>query len=629
MKKLMTALLAAGCCLSLCGCGKQGAGLAFTVILLIFGGLLLLFGLWRLLQYSNYRKRQMRRGRKVRKLDGATILVLVLAVIMLIVALVIPGGEPRPGKPNKNDPQAEQTKPSTEAPTDPLPVYEAYHTDNTDPANWGITWEIYKDGVQVSSYQRSEPISFGEPEDYFALPGVATFRGNNYRDQTSYASVEAITEQKLTTAWTVETGTLAGGVWSGSGWTGQPLIVQWPAETRAIMNMYPDKQAKEDLVEVIYATLDGHIYFLDLDDGKATRDPIDIGLCMKGAGALDPRGYPIMYVGAGDVNYYGTRPEAYIISLIDGKILYRFGQNDPLALRQDNSNWTAFASSPLVDAETDTLIWPGENGILYTMKLNTQYDQAAGTISVSPTEQVVARYNTSRSNKDTYWLGFEASVSICEQYLYLSENGGMFFCIDLNTMELVWAQDTKDDSNGSPVFRRTGVDSGEIYTAPSLHWTKDSSDHGSISIYKLDAVTGEILWQHPFSCYTVSGVSGGVQSTMLQNFNDGLVYFTVSRTPDLNNGVLVALDATTGIERWELKMDHYTWSSPVMFCDSQGNKFVAVGDSAGKLFLLNALTGQVVHTHDVGGLVEATPVIFGDRIIIGTRNEQILCLEIS
>ena len=133
MKKVMTALLAAGCCLSLCGCGKQGAGLAFTVILLIFGGLLLLFGLWRLWQYHNYRKRQMRRGRKVQKLDGATILVLVLAVIMLIVALVIPGGE-KTDKPNKNDPQAEQTEPSTEAPTDPPTVsVTIYHgNDNAD-----------------------------------------------------------------------------------------------------------------------------------------------------------------------------------------------------------------------------------------------------------------------------------------------------------------------------------------------------------------------------------------------------------------------------------------------------------------------------------------------------------------
>jgi hypothetical protein len=27
-----------------------------------------------------------------------------------------------------------------------------------------------------------------------------------------------------------------------------------------------------------------------------------------------------------------------------------------------------------VDTETDTLIYPGENGILYLIKLNTQYD---------------------------------------------------------------------------------------------------------------------------------------------------------------------------------------------------------------------------------------------------------------
>ena len=46
-------------------------------------------------------------------------------------------------------------------------------------------------------------------------------------------------------------------------WTGQPLLVQWDDNVRNIMNINPEKKSKRDLVEVIYATLDGHIYFLD------------------------------------------------------------------------------------------------------------------------------------------------------------------------------------------------------------------------------------------------------------------------------------------------------------------------------------------------------------------------------
>ena len=63
--------------------------------------------------------------------------------------------------------------------------------------------------------------------------------------------------------------------------------------------MYDWAKEKDDLVEVIYACMDGYVYFLDLETGEATRDPLYLGFTFKGAGALDPRGYPIMYVGAG------------------------------------------------------------------------------------------------------------------------------------------------------------------------------------------------------------------------------------------------------------------------------------------------------------------------------------------
>lgn len=625
MKKVMLGALAALTTGLLTGCAKSGFGLGICIVLAIVGLLALGVALLRTFQYLSYRKRRLAAGKKARPVDLLTIVLYVLAVAALVVSLLIPDGEKVPEVPD--DP--EQTQQTTAESTEPPVVYTPHKVASSDPANWGITWEIFQDGQKVDSYQRTEPIFFGEDTEYFASAGIAGFRGNNYRNQTTYGTADAIVNKTYATAWTADTGTLEGGVWSGSGWTGQPLMAQWDAETRQLMNMYPDKQAKEGLVEVIYATLDGHIYFLDLDDGSATRDPISIGMCFKGAGALDPRGYPIMYVGSGDVNYYDERPRAYIISLIDGSVLYTFGADDPLAMRQDNNRWTAFDSSPLVDAETDTLIWPGENGILYTMKLNTQFDKAAGTLSVNPTEQVVARYTASRSAVDKYWLGFEASASVCENYLYVSENGGLFFCIDLNTMELIWAQDTCDDSNGSPVFVRTGEDSGVIYTAPSLHWTQDENAQGQISIYKLDAITGEIIWQTPYNVHTVSGVSGGVQSTVLLNHKDGLVYCTVARTPDVYTGLLVALDMDTGALVWQMDMTNYAWSSPVLLADSEGAQYVAVADSMGYLFLLDAITGEKLYVHELGGLVEATPAVWRNKLVVGTRAEKIVCVEIS
>ena len=293
--------------------------------------------------------------------------------------------------------------------TEPIP------TERPDAAileKWGLQWEIIQNGAVVENYTSEQPISFGAPEDYFALPGISTFRGNNYRNSATYGTANVV-EKELEKAWMKNNvGSLNG--WPGMGWTGQPLIVQWPEKTKAVMNMYESKKTKDGLVEVIYATLDGHIYFYDLDDGSFTRDSINVGMNFKGAGSLDPRGYPIMYVGSGD--YIETEdkdnpivPKMYIISLIDGRILYEQSGADSFSTRKD---WAAFDSAPLVYKETDTLIWPGESGILYTIKLNTKYDEAAGVLTIKPEELVKTWYTTQRSNDETYWIGYEPSAVI-------------------------------------------------------------------------------------------------------------------------------------------------------------------------------------------------------------------------
>ena len=631
MKYRKLVLPAAVICTLFTGCGN-GADSGFklwpllltvlSLVLLAFAGL----RTYSIIEYNRRRTRGARR-RKARKLDPMTIGIYALAALMLFGALLGScSGSEEPEDPTEPD-STEQTDPPG-----PENAIAPAHTDRTNPENWNIRWEIFEEGKLVHSYVREDPITFGEPEDYFALPGVATFRGNNYRDNAAYGTVE-VKEKKLSLAWSADSTKLPGGIWEGSGWTGQPLVVKWDDATKKIMNLYENKKNKTDLVEVIYATLDGHIYFLDLDDGSYTRDPLNMKMCFKGSGSLDPRGYPLMYVGSGDENVDGKRPRMFVISLIDGKVLFEYGHEESLSYRQDNDKWCAFDSSPLVDAETDTLIWPGESGLLYTIKLNTDYKKSAGTISIDPEQPVCTRYLAGRSNQENRWLGYEASANIVDHYLYVSENGGLFYCVDLNTMELVWAQDTMDDSNSSPVFQYISETEAYIYTAPSLHWTKNSSSQGSVSIYKLNALTGEIVWEKPYQVHTVDGISGGIQSTALLGKRgskiEDLVVYTVSRTPEKDKGVMVALNTKTGETVWTMKMEYYTWSSPVALYTEDGTAYIVVCDTAGDATLVNGETGEKLSTIKLRGLVEASPVAYENMLVVGTRGEKICGIEIS
>ena len=609
-------------------------------------------------QYKNtkLRKTGHRSKRKVWQ-DELLQLLAIVGVVLLIILIVLIKSykKPAPEKEPENADAASQVDVVTKEVEETSEIAESENANesvefviedsasafkpkavaSTEPSNWGIKWEKIVDGKVTDTYKREEGITFGDGSEYFTGNGIITFRGDNYRSGATYGTANVV-DETISPIWKVTTGSLptstGNSEWTGSGWTGQPLIVKWDAETRKNMNMY--SSVPNDVTEVIYATLDGHIYFLNLDDGSYTRDPIDMGMAFKGAGSLDPRGYPLMYVGSGDFTANGKHPRMFIISLIDGTVLWEYGGNDSHALRRDNDGWCAFDSSPLVDVETDTLIWPGENGVLYTIKLNSNYDKAAGRMSINPSEPVRTRYTTNRSTNDKYWLGYECSECIIDRYLYLSENGGMFYCIDLDTMELVWAQDTEDDSNSTPVIEYDAESrTGYVYTAPSLHWTADNYSRGTISVFKLNVTTGEIMWRSSYACNTVSGVSGGVQASPLLGKKgtslEGLIIYPIARSPKVEDGLLVALDTQTGKEVWRVEMEHYAWSSPAAVYTSDGRGYIVQCDSIGSVFFIEGATGRIINTSSVDTLVEASPAVYGDKVVVGTRGQRIFCLQVK
>ena len=512
-----------------------------------------------------------------------------------------------------------ETEPPTEPPTEPEPTLSPIFTENSDPANWKIKWSILEDNTEVDTFTRNEIINFGDASAYSAVDGVISFRGDNYRTGASFGTADVVTKT-LTQKWSSKIGSLQGknGNWTGCGWTGQPLIVRWDDATKANLGLYPAKKAKANLVEVIYATLDGNIYFYDLDDGSYTRDPIRVGMSFKGAGSLDPRGYPLMYVGSGDSTT--KSPRIYIISLIENKVIYEQNGSDRDAYRR----WYAFDSAPLVAAEADTLIWPGESGILYTIKLNTNYDQAAGTISVTPENIAKARYKTNTGRK----AGVESSAIIVGKYLYCGDNGGMFFCVDLETMELKWAQNTKDDVNATPVFEWGDDGNGYIYTATSMEYAK-----GSTFIHKLNANTGEIIWEKKFTGVTYNErVSGGVLSSPVLGKKgtelEGLIIYPVARTPSAGSGTIVALNTETGETVWEVVNRNYHWSSPVAVYSNDGKAYFILCDSAGKATLYNA-KGEALTFISLGSNIEASPAVFENTLVVGTRGQSVYGVTIE
>lgn len=508
-----------------------------------------------------------------------------------------------------------------------LPDFKPHSVDGTEPERLISSTAIMVDGEVVEEYESDYEINFDLPERYTEIEGIVTFRGDNFRSGAAYGTA-AVSSKTLTKAWSKSTSGLSdsdGIYWSGSGWTGQPLIVKWPEATRKnISAMYDWAREKEGLVEVIYATLDGHVYFYELTSGEYTREPLNLGFNYKGAGALDPRGYPILYVGSG-VDSVNGRSRVKVVNLIDNSVMFEFGHNETFA----NRGWHMFDSSPLVSAETDQLIYPGENGILYIIHLNTKYNEQTGELSVDPDNIVKWKYNGVRSGS-RYWLGVESSAAIINNYIFLADNGGNLMCLDLNTLELVWVQDVLDDTNCSPVV---DVEDGHpyIYISTSFHYGWRSYSTAAIPIFKIDAETGEIVWRTDYTCYTVQDLSGGVQGTIAVGKNklSDMIFVPIARTPGASSGTLAALKKDTGEVVWEKETSMYSWSSPVDFYDADGNGYLLYCNSGFNMFLIDGKTGEQLDYMNLGGNIEASPAMYGNYAVVGTRAMRTYCIQVG
>lgn len=561
---------------------------------------------------------------------GIVIFVALLAVLVMVVMRGIAANKALEETAESPAVTVQPTPTPTPEPTPTpvgLPDFKPHSVDGTEPERLISSTAIMVDGEVVEEYESDYEINFDLPERYTELEGIVTFRGDNFRSGAAYGTA-AVSSKTLTKAWSKSTSGLSdtdGIYWSGSGWTGQPLIVKWPDATRKnISAMYDWAREKEGLVEVIYATLDGHVYFYELTSGEYTREPLNLGFNYKGAGALDPRGYPILYVGSG-VDSVNGRSRVKVVNLIDNSVMFEFGHNETFA----NRGWHMFDSSPLVSAETDQLIYPGENGILYIIHLNTKYNEQTGELSVDPDNIVKWKYNGVRSGS-RYWLGVESSAAIINNYIFLADNGGNLMCLDLNTLELVWVQDVLDDTNCSPVV---DIEDGHpyIYISTSFHYGWRSYSTAAIPIFKIDAETGEIVWRTDYTCYTVQDLSGGVQGTIAVGKNklSDMIFVPVARTPGASSGTLAALKKDTGEVIWEKETSMYSWSSPVDFYDADGNGYLLYCNSGFNMFLIDGKTGEQLDYMNLGGNIEASPAMYGNYAVVGTRTMRTYCIQVG
>ncbi len=504
----------------------------------------------------------------------------------------------------------------------PMPVLTAEATDSTAPGKLKYTDTTYLAARKQKDFTRQDPINV--PGQYTSYEGgVFTFRGDGFRRNAAFGDVD-VRLQELSIAWQTELGSLRtedSGRVHGVGWTGQPAIVKWSKELRLAMNINEEKKAVSPLKEVIFAGQDGKVYFLDLDDGVPSREPIDVGFPLKGSVAVDPQGQPLIAFGQGISKLPGKTGAIglYIYNLLDQKQLYFINGRRTDKQSQYSTNG-AFDGTPLFDRSSDTMVVAGENGLLYTAKLNTKFDyanQESMSLAISPE----IHYLKSKGNQKDASVSMEASAAMYMGYAFLADKQGFVRCVDTNTMQTVWAVDTGDNTDATPALDFNQDGSLSLYTGNTVFTRLKGKK--TATIRSLNAMTGEENWQYTLGVAFDQSERSGVKASPVVGDKSisSLVIFTVNKVEE-GGGVIVALDKQTGNEVWKTPLTAGAISSPVAVYNAQGDAWIIQGDEKGRLTMMKGLTGEVVNTLQLEGDIEGSPAVYNDMLVIGTSSDK-------
>lgn len=455
-----------------------------------------------------------------------------------------------------------------------------------------------------------EPQLASTADLYATAPGGMTFRHGPARDAAFGGRLDSV-PTRIEVDWEFHTDEdytpTDYGTWGGgTGWTGQPLYVQWPdsllSRFRKAGITHPGFSGREIMV----GSLAAKVYFIDFVTGKASRPAIDVTNPIKGTMSLDPTLNGNLYVGQG-IPAHGQMG-AMVLDLFKSKCTHFFGR-DPHALR----GWGAYDSSPI---RVDRFLFrPGENGSIYKFLIGQ------GTLTL----QTVLRYTVAGRAP-----GIESSMSVYGNYGFTGDNAGNILAINLNTMQPVWHYKLPDDIDATPVVCVEG-DKPYLYVGCEVEHEGVTEAH----FVKLDALTGNRIWLNKTPAQRADigqkHFDGGYYASALPGTGNckDLIFTNVVQNNDGMNGSFIAYDRATGKQRYSTRLKYYAWSSPVGFVDKNDNMYVVTGDCSGNIYLIDGKDGKIIYRAHVGNNFESSPVVVGNHLVVGSRGKSIYKMTVK
>ncbi len=381
-------------------------------------------------------------------------------------------------------------------------------------------------------------------------------------------------------------------IWCGTGWTGQP--VAW--------------RRVDGVQEVIFGAFDRAVHFVSLHEGRRTRPDLFTGDIIKGSPTLDPQGEPLLYIGSRDNQLRIIaldRPKPRTLWSLDATWLRSIWNND----------WDG---NPLVAG--DLMFVGGENGFLYSFRLNRDYDRN-GLIQVRP-ERLLAwpGWNSSLlAEVGDRNASIESSVALYGERLYFTNSAGRLVGLDVSRIQeglvrQVFEFRMGDDVDATPVVDEEGM----LYVAAEMERLLPRAE-GVGQLVKLNPYRPDdpVLWSLPVPPGPQDW-RGGIWSSPA--LGEHALYATTQ------SGLLLVVERNLGELLDVEQIGPHAWSSPVLVQDrllvaTCGGEIISFGVAPE-----GGLDEQWRFVLPGRPCIESTPLVYDGVIVVGARDGFVYAL---
>lgn len=446
-----------------------------------------------------------------------------------------------------------------------------------------------------------------------------TFLGNeqrNFYGNEAPSRLDEIWKLHLGTGKTIISRSKGSRMWSGAGWTGQPLLVK-----------------ENDTLYLIQGAYDHHLKKINAQTGKLVWQ-YKFDDVIKGTGTIwynknadsIEDAYVILQgsrLGVGNYLDSDHVPSYRAVSYINGKELWRFDQKWKASYSRDVDG------SALV--LNDTAYIGFENGLFTVFDPDHRNAEMKDNMLQPCIIQESLLYKEGDSTAHRGNLVTESSPSKLGNRLYVNSGSGRVYGYNLQTRELDWAFYTGSDMDGSAVVTRDSC----LLIPVERQYIK-----GRGGLLKLDPSRhpdSAVVWFCPSANTDFAGWEGGI-------IGSPAVYYYADSSKNINLAAFMAIDGFLYVinpdevdsGRLELGFDNKTFyhSPKIVFKYKMGpsistpllvgNKIIAAGYEG--IFLFGYDERMQFKLLDSKPYeVEATPFVWNRKIYIASRNGYLYC----